>query len=67
MDKNTEIKFVGQPVFKQILNLITKVNAFYLFERELGNSLVEYEFRSHLMPGSFYNSLVGLHNSAPIT
>ena len=26
MDKNTEIKFVGQPVFKQILNLINKVN-----------------------------------------
>jgi len=25
-DKNTEIKFVGQPVFKQILNLINKVN-----------------------------------------
>jgi hypothetical protein len=26
MDKNTEIKFVGQPVFKQILNLINQVN-----------------------------------------
>jgi hypothetical protein len=26
MDKNTKIKFVGQPVFKQILNLINKVN-----------------------------------------
>lgn len=26
MDKSTEIKFVGQPVFKQILNLIDQVN-----------------------------------------
>lgn len=26
MDKNTEIKFVGQPIFKQILNLVNKVN-----------------------------------------
>ena len=25
MDKNTEIKIVGQPVFKQIFNLINKV------------------------------------------
>jgi hypothetical protein len=26
MSKNTEIKFVGQPIFKQIINLIEKVN-----------------------------------------
>ena len=26
MDKNTEIKFVGQPIFKQIINLVEKVN-----------------------------------------
>lgn len=26
MDKNNEIKFVGQPIFKQIINLIEKVN-----------------------------------------
>lgn len=26
MDKNTEIKFVGQPIFKQIISLIEKVN-----------------------------------------
>ena len=26
MDKNNEIKFVGQPIFKQIINLVLKVN-----------------------------------------
>jgi hypothetical protein len=26
MDKNTEIKFIGQSIFKQILNLVNKVN-----------------------------------------
>jgi hypothetical protein len=26
MDKNTEIKFVGQPIFKQILHLIDAAN-----------------------------------------
>ncbi len=26
MDKNTEIKFVGQPIFKQIIDLVQKVN-----------------------------------------
>ncbi len=26
MDKNTEIKFVRQPIFKQIINLVEKVN-----------------------------------------
>lgn len=26
MDKNSEIKFVGQPIIKQILNLIDQVN-----------------------------------------
>ena len=26
MSKNTEKKFVGQPIFKQIINLIEKVN-----------------------------------------
>ena len=26
MDKNSEIKFVGQPIFKQIINLVDKVN-----------------------------------------
>ena len=26
MSKNTEIKFVGQPIFKQIINLVEKVN-----------------------------------------
>jgi hypothetical protein len=26
MSKNTEIKFVGQPIFKQILNLVDAVN-----------------------------------------
>jgi len=26
MDKNSEIKFVGQPIFKQILNLVDAVN-----------------------------------------
>ena len=26
MDKNSEIKFVGQPIFKQIIDLVDKVN-----------------------------------------
>jgi len=26
MSKNTELKFVGQPIFKQILNLVVAVN-----------------------------------------
>ena len=26
MDKNKEIKFVGQPIFKQIIDLVLKVN-----------------------------------------
>ncbi|MFA5417147.1 MAG: DUF4372 domain-containing protein, partial [Bacteroidales bacterium] len=26
MDKNSEIKFVGQPIFKQILNLLSAIN-----------------------------------------
>ena len=26
MDKNNEIKFVGQPIFKQIINLLDAVN-----------------------------------------
>ena len=26
MDKNNEIKFVGQPIFKQIINLVEKIN-----------------------------------------
>ena len=26
MDKNTEIKFVGQPIFKQVINLIDRIN-----------------------------------------
>jgi hypothetical protein len=26
MDKNTEIKFVGKPIFKHILNLVNMIN-----------------------------------------
>ncbi len=33
MDKNTEIKIVGQPVFKQIMDLINRVNIHGLIQK----------------------------------
>jgi len=33
MGKNTEIKFVGQPIFKQIMNLVNKININVLIKK----------------------------------
>ena len=67
--RNAFQKKLHERLFNQVNRENLDMNdqiAFDLFERELENSLVEYEFKSHLMPGNFYNSLVGLHNRAPM-
>jgi hypothetical protein len=38
MDKNSEIKFVGQPVFKHVLNLIDQVNIQGLIQKHQSDS-----------------------------
>jgi hypothetical protein len=50
MDKNTEIKFVGQPVFKQILNLIDKVNIQGLINKHQSDRYYKsFKTRTHLI------------------
>lgn len=50
MDKNTEIKFVGQPVFKQILNLIDQVNIQGLINKHQSDRYYKaFKTRTHLI------------------
>jgi len=49
MDKNTEIKFVGQPIFKQILNLIGVVNIESLINKHRSDRYYKaFKTRTHL-------------------
>ena len=50
MDKNTEIKFVGQPIFKQILNLVGAVNIQSLINRYQSDRYYKaFKTRTHLI------------------
>ena len=50
MDKNTEIKFVGQPIFKQILNLINQVNIQGLINKHQSDRYYKaFKARTHLI------------------
>jgi hypothetical protein len=50
MDKNTEIKFVGQPVFKQILKLTDQVNIQGLINKHQSDRYYKaFKTRTHLV------------------
>jgi len=50
MDKNTEIKLVGQPIFKQILNLINGVNIQGLINKHQSDRYYKaFKTRTHLI------------------
>lgn len=50
MNKNTEINFVGQPVFKQIMNLVTSVNLQGLINKHNGDYYYKaFKTRTHLL------------------
>ena len=50
MSKNTEIKFVGQPIFKQILDLVLKVNISSLIEKHNADYYYKaFKSRTHLI------------------
>ena len=50
MSKNTEIKFVGQPIFKQIINLIDAVNIQSLVRKHNSDYYYkEFKTRTHLI------------------
>jgi len=50
MSKNTEIKFVGQPIFKQILNLVNQVNIQSLINKHQSDPYYkEFKTRTHLI------------------
>jgi uncharacterized protein (DUF885 family) len=62
-----------QDLHEKLLQQVNRENldpdnqiAYDLFEIELNNTLVTYAYKEHLMPGGFYNNLVGLHNRAPM-
>ncbi|HDJ33890.1 MAG TPA: DUF4372 domain-containing protein [Bacteroidetes bacterium] len=49
MSKNTEIKFIGQPIFKQILNLADAVNIQSLVRKHNSDYYYKaYKSRTHL-------------------
>jgi hypothetical protein len=49
MSKNTEIKFVGQPIFKQIMNLVNKVDIQGLIRKHNSDYYYkEFKTRTHL-------------------
>jgi len=56
MDKNTEIKFVGQPVFKQIMNLVNKIDIQGLIRRH--NS--DYYYKSFKTRAHLFTMLFGI-------
>ena len=50
MDKNSEIKFVGQPIFKQIINLVDKVNIRSIIkEHDSDRYYKAFKSRTHLI------------------
>ena len=50
MDKNTEIKFVGQPIFKQILDLVNKVNISSIIKANNSDRYYKaFKSRTHLL------------------
>ena len=50
MDKNTEIKFVGQPIFKQILHLLNAVNIQGLINKHESDRYYKaFKTRTHLI------------------
>lgn len=50
MDKNTQIKFVGQPIFKQIIDLVEKVNISALIKaHESDRYYKAFKSRTHLI------------------
>lgn len=54
MSKNTEIKFVGQPIFKQIINLIEKVNISSIIkEHDSDRYYKAFKSRTHLITMMF--------------
>jgi hypothetical protein len=54
MSKNTEIKFVGQPIFKQIINLIEKVNISALIKAHDSDRYYKaFKSRTHLITMMF--------------
>jgi len=54
MSKNTEIKFVGQPIFKQIINLIEKVNISSIIkEHESDRYYKAFKSRTHIITMMF--------------
>ena len=49
MSKNTEIKFVGQPIFKQIINLVNKVDMRGLIKKHNSDYYYKaFKTRTHL-------------------
>lgn len=54
MSKNTEIKFVGQPIFKQIINLIEKVNISSIIkEHDSDRYYKAFKSRTHIITMMF--------------
>jgi hypothetical protein len=50
MSKNTEIKFVGQPIFKQIVNLVDAVNIESLVRKNNSDYYYKaFKSRTHLI------------------
>jgi hypothetical protein len=50
MSKNTEIKFVGQPIFKQIIDLVQKVNIFAIIKAHNSDHYYKaFKSRTHLI------------------
>jgi len=56
MGKNTEIKFVGQPIFKQIMNLVNKVDIHGLIRKH--NS--DYYYKAFKTRTQLYTMLFGI-------
>ena len=50
MDKRSEIKFVGQPIFKQVIDLVQKVNISALIKaHESDRYYKAFKSRTHLI------------------